>query len=171
METAQCPSTNEWIKKMCYIETIEYYSAICSNMDATRDSHTKWNKSKRERQIPYYITYMWSLNYDTNDPTYKTETDQGHGEQTCGCQGWGVGSGVDGMFGVRTWKLLHLEWISNGVLLYSKGNYVQSLELEQDGRQYIKKMYMYVWLGHFAVLQKLTIHCKSTITKNLKKHN
>ena len=41
-------------------------NAICSNMDETRDSHTKWNKSDRERQIPYDITYMWNLKYDTN---------------------------------------------------------------------------------------------------------
>ena len=27
------------------------------------------------------ITYMWNLNYGTNDPIYKTETDHGHGEQ------------------------------------------------------------------------------------------
>ena len=43
------PSTDEWIKKMGYTYTGEYYSAIkkaqknaiCSNMGATRDSHTK----------------------------------------------------------------------------------------------------------------------------------
>ena len=34
-------------------------------MDATRDYHTKWNKSERERQMPYDITYMWNLKYDT----------------------------------------------------------------------------------------------------------
>ena len=53
----KCPSTDEWIKKMQYIYTMEYYSAIkkeqnnaiCSNMDSARDSHTKWNKSERER--------------------------------------------------------------------------------------------------------------------------
>ena len=27
----KCPSTNEWIKKMWYIYTIEYYSAIKNN--------------------------------------------------------------------------------------------------------------------------------------------
>jgi len=32
--------------------------AICSNMDESRDYHPKWNKSDRERQISYYITYM-----------------------------------------------------------------------------------------------------------------
>ena len=43
------PSTEEWIKKMQYIYIREYYLAIkkkqnnatCSNMDGTRDSHTK----------------------------------------------------------------------------------------------------------------------------------
>ena len=50
----------------------EWNNAICSNMDATRDYHTKWSKSERERQIPYAITYMWNLKYDT---IYETETD------------------------------------------------------------------------------------------------
>ena len=66
---------------------MEYYSAvkkkkgnnaICSNMDASRYYHTK---SERERQIPHEITYMWNLNYDTNDSIYKTDS---QGDQTCG---------------------------------------------------------------------------------------
>ena len=40
-------------------------------MDATREYNTK---SERERKIPYDITYMWNLKYDTNEPIYKTET-------------------------------------------------------------------------------------------------
>ena len=32
-------------------------------------------KSKRERQILYDITYMWSLKHDTNEPIQETETD------------------------------------------------------------------------------------------------
>ena len=32
-------------------------------------------KSERERQIPYDITYMWNLKYDTNELIYETETD------------------------------------------------------------------------------------------------
>ena len=55
---------------------MEYYSAIkkeknnafCSNVDVTRESHTKSSKSVRERQIPYNITYMWNLKYGTNEP-------------------------------------------------------------------------------------------------------
>ena len=42
-------------------------------MDATRDHYTKW--SQRERQIPYDITYMWNLKYDTNEPIYETEAE------------------------------------------------------------------------------------------------
>jgi len=34
-----------------------------------------WMQLERERQIPYDITYMWNLNYGTNEPIYKTETD------------------------------------------------------------------------------------------------
>ena len=45
-------------------------------MDATRDYHTKWNKSERERQI-CGITYMWSLKYDINEPIYEIETESG----------------------------------------------------------------------------------------------
>ena len=44
-------------------------------MDATRDDHTKWSTSERERQIPYDISYMCNLKYDTNELIYETETD------------------------------------------------------------------------------------------------
>ena len=55
------------------------------------------SESKRERPIPYDIIYMWTLEYGTNDPIYKTETDFGHEEQTCGCQGEGRGSGMESL--------------------------------------------------------------------------
>ena len=48
-------------------------------------------------------------------------------------KGEGGGSGMDGEFGVSRCKLLHLEWISNEVLLYSTGNYIQSLGIEHNG--------------------------------------
>ena len=46
------------------------------------------------------------------------------GEQTCSCQGGGGGSGMDLESGVNRCKLLHLEWLSNKILLYSTGNYI-----------------------------------------------
>ena len=36
-------------------------------MDGTRDYHTKWSKSDRERQILYYIPYMWNLQNNTSE--------------------------------------------------------------------------------------------------------
>ena len=44
-------------------------------MDTTRDYHIEWSKSEKERQIPYDITYMWNLKYDTNESIFETETD------------------------------------------------------------------------------------------------
>ena len=40
--------------------------AICNNMDELRECYVKWNKSGRERQIVYDITYMWNLKTKTN---------------------------------------------------------------------------------------------------------
>ena len=78
----KCPSTDEWIKKIWYIYTMEYYSAITKKeiMPFT----VTWMQleiiilseiSQKERQISYDITYMWNLKYGTNEPVYKTETD------------------------------------------------------------------------------------------------
>ena len=94
-------------------------------------------KPERERQIPNDIAYMWNLKYGTNETIYKIETDSQR-EKTYGCQGRGRNR-MDWEFGVSRYKLLHLEWISNEVLLYSTGNYIQSLGIDQDGRLYEKK--------------------------------
>ena len=51
-----------------------------------------------------------------NLSTEKKQT-HGLGEQTCGCQVEGGGSGMDQELGVNRCKLLHFEWISNEILL------------------------------------------------------
>ena len=56
------------------------------------------------------------------------------------------GSEMDWEFGVSRCKWLHLEWISNKVLLYSTGSYVQSPWIEQDGKEY-KKEWTYMYKG------------------------
>ena len=45
---------------------------------------------------------------------------------------WG-GSGIDWDSGVSKCKLLHLEWMGNGIWLYRTGNYIQSFVMHQDG--------------------------------------
>ena len=58
--------TDEWIKKMWYIYTMEYYSAIKKNERmpfAARwmDLEVIILSEVRERQIPYDITCMWNV--------------------------------------------------------------------------------------------------------------
>ena len=60
--------------KMWCIYTMEYYSAIkknknfaiCNSMDGFEGHCAVWNKSDKERQILYDITYMWNLKNTTN---------------------------------------------------------------------------------------------------------
>ena len=83
---SKCPSTDEWLQKMWYIYTMEYYSAIKKN--ETMLSAATWMQlemiilsevSQKEKDkyhmIPYDITYMQNLKYDTNEAMYETETD------------------------------------------------------------------------------------------------
>ena len=92
---------------MVCIYTMEYYSAIKrqtnairGNMDRTRDSHTKWSKPERKRQVPYDSNFLWKLKYGTDDPIQKkkkeTETDHGQEDQTWGSWGKRGLSGMDG---------------------------------------------------------------------------
>ena len=49
-------------------------------------------------------------------------------------KGDGGESGRDWEFGVSRGKLLHLEWISNEILLYSAGNSIQFLGIDHNER-------------------------------------
>ena len=76
----KCPLTEVSIKKMWYLHTLEYYSAIkecinaiCSNV-GPRDDHTKRRKPERERQIPCDSTCMWNLKKDTSELTCRIGT-------------------------------------------------------------------------------------------------
>ena len=81
------------------------------------------------------------------------------------------GSGMEWEFGVGRCKLLHLECISNEVLLYTRGNYVQSLDL--CAVSWDRTWWKIIWekecvcvcvcRDHHAVQQKLTQNGKLTI--------
>ena len=60
----RCPSTDEWTKKLWYIYTMEYYSAIKRN--AFESVLMRWmnlepSMSKKEKQISYTDTYIRNL--------------------------------------------------------------------------------------------------------------
>ena len=78
----KCPSTDEWIQKMWYIYTMEYYSAMKKNeilplattwmdLEGIMFSETE---SDREGQTLCFFTYMWKWNHKTNEYN-KTEID------------------------------------------------------------------------------------------------
>ena len=71
----KCPSTDEWIKKMWHIYTMEYYSAIKKNK--TMPLAVTWIQLEslilsEVHQKKINTTYMWNLKYGTNEPIYKT---------------------------------------------------------------------------------------------------
>ena len=117
---------------MWLVYTTEYYSAIkkrqsntiCSNMVGSRDSHIKWSKPERKRQVPYdskekdkyHSTYLWNLKYGTDDP-FQTNKKQKTNKQENRNRSWprraglgfpgekgkGVGcTGLLGVFGIQT---------------------------------------------------------------------
>ena len=152
---------------------MEYYStikgpnnAIYSNMDGTRHSHTKWSKSERERQTPYHvyveskIWHKWSI--------YKIEKIMGICVgQTRVCWGEG-GSGMDREFGVSRWKLLHLEWTGNEILLYSTGIYTSNYlwwDMMEDNVR--KRIYIY-YDGVTLLYKEIDRTLKIIIIRNLK---
>ena len=103
----------------------EQNNTICSNMDATRDYHTKWSKSEKERQIPYDVTYMWNLKYDTNESIYETES----GAQRI--DWWlprgGVWGGMEWETGVSRCKLVYIEWTNTRSYCTAQGTIVNIL--------------------------------------------
>ena len=60
----RCPSTDEWIRKLWYIYTMEYYSAIEKNtLESVLMRWMKLEPIKPERKTPiqYTNTYIWNL--------------------------------------------------------------------------------------------------------------
>ena len=114
----KCPLTDEWIKKMWYIYTIEYYSAIkknekntiCSNKEGPRGYYTKWNKRKRKTNTVWYQLYVKSKIQHKWTHLQNKKT-HGQGEHTCGCQE----GRMEWEFGVGRCKLLYMERINNKV--------------------------------------------------------
>ena len=69
----------------------EQNSAIHSNMDGTRHSHTKCSKSERERKMSYDITYIWNLTAQMNLSTENKFMDLANRLVVAKGEGEGVG--------------------------------------------------------------------------------
>ena len=79
-------------------------------MDGSGDYHSKSVRKRKTKTIPYEITYMWNLTYDTNKLIYKTETDS-HTENSL-VVAEGVRGGRSGSLGLADANL-YIEWINN----------------------------------------------------------
>ena len=113
-----------------------------SNMDVTRDCHTKWSKSEREKRnstwynlyveskIWHIWTYLWNRNriMDIKNRRVAAKVDRG-------------GRRLNWEFEISRCKLVYIEWINNKVLLYTTGNYIQYPVINQNGKEHEKRMY------------------------------
>ena len=82
----KCPSTDEWMKKMWYIYTMKYYSAIKMNkimpFGATQielDILILNEVSQKEKAKYNMISHIWNVIYGTNEHFHRKEN-QGLGE-------------------------------------------------------------------------------------------
>ena len=70
----KCPSTDEWIKKIWFLYTMEYYSAI--RKDEYLPFTSPWMEpegimlseiSQAEKELSYGFTHMWNISNSTED--------------------------------------------------------------------------------------------------------
>ena len=106
---------------------------ICWDVDRSRDCHTEWSKSEREKQILYINTYMWNLekwyrwtglqgrNWDTDVENKCMDT---KGGKPLG--GGGGGGRMNLAIGIDMYTLMCIKLMTNMNLLYKKINKIKS---------------------------------------------
>ena len=132
----KCPSTDEWIKKMWYIYTMEYYPAI----KGTKLSHLQrrgWIqrlsyrlKSERERQIYRILTHICETQKNgTDEPVCRAEIEtqmQRTNVWTArGESGRGGGDVMNWETGIDIYTLICMKQVTNKNLLYKKINKIK----------------------------------------------
>jgi len=95
-------------------------------------------KLERERQIPHDTTYTWNPKHGTMNLSTKWKKTYIE-TRLVGAKGERLGGRREEEFGVSRWKLLHLEWINDKVLLYSTRNYIQSPGIDRNKKDYKKE--------------------------------
>ena len=99
--------------------------------------------------IPSKVNMLVIPNYSpcsqSHFPLLEMANNQGIYDRLVVAKGKGRGSGVDWEFEVSRCKILHLEWMRKEILLYSTGNYIPSLGINHDGKQYLKRN-IYDWV-------------------------
>ena len=126
----KCPPTEEWLEKMWYIHTMEYYSAI--KKKETMPSAAIWmdleiiilSEVCQTVKDKHHVSLICGiLKKDTKELICRRETDSQTLKTNLGLPkgtGWGWGGVGDGMC---TWR--DMEWWANRDLLHSTENSAQ----------------------------------------------
>ena len=137
----KCPSTDEWIQKMWYIYTMEYYSVIKRNeigsfVEMQMDLETViQNEVSQKKKNKYHIlTHICGIQKnDTDEPVCKAEVET-QMQHTCreqrykhqgGKVGWRGGGGMNWEIGIDIHTLICIKWITNKNLLYKNINKIK----------------------------------------------
>ena len=76
LKQPRCPSADEWIRKLCYIYTMEYYSAIKRNALESvlmRLMNLQSEISQKDKDKYCILTHIYGILKDgNNDPVWKT---------------------------------------------------------------------------------------------------
>ena len=116
-----------WIKEEIVMEILKYLEMSSTYTEIGTIQRLVWPLHKDDMQIREAFRI-----FERDSQTYRTNL-------------WLPREGLEwtGSLGLVNAKLLHLEWISNAVLLYTTGNYIQS-----PGRQYKKSNVEFpLWLS------------------------
>ena len=137
--------------------TEEWNNAICSDIDGSRDGHTEWNKSDRERQIWSDSNYKWNLRkWYKRTYLQKEKESQIEKANRQFLRQKGVCE-ISWEMGAEIYRLQHTKEITAKNLVCGTGN---SLPCDDRcGKGIWKRMDICVCKGHFTVQRKLKQYC------------
>ena len=173
--------TDEWVKKMWYIYTMEYYSSIKRDeigsfveMWMDLESVIQSEVSQKEKNKYCILTHICGIQKnDTDNPIFRA----GIETQTQRTDMWTQWERE----GVTNWEIRFdkntlpcVKQIASGNLLYSTGSSPQCSVMTQMGgmgwrRSKREGIQVYIQLIHFIVQQKPTQHCKAILLQLKKK--
>ena len=129
----KCPSTDEQIKKMWYIYTMEYYSAIKRNeigsfVETWMDLETviQTEVSQKEKNKYHILTHICGTQKNgTDEPVCRaeieTDVENKHMDTKGGKpQGDGVGGVLNWAIGIDLYTVMCIKMMTNKNLLYKK---------------------------------------------------
>ena len=162
----RCPSTDEWIKKLLYVCTMEYYSAIKRNTSESvlmswmnRESIIQSEVSQKEKDKYHILTHIYRIQKNgTEEFIYRQQLRNRHREQTYGHGQRGGEGEMYGKSNVETYMTIH-NVSANGNVLYGSRNSnrgsvsTQRVEMgrEMGGSFKRERTHVYLWLIHVEV--------------------